>query len=81
VLRPITRGRTSGSSGSGTVWPFPDFALAEFRNAKAFLFPEMNLGQMARELERHVRVPVISIPKLGGDLHVPGDLYRALEAA
>jgi 2-oxoglutarate ferredoxin oxidoreductase subunit alpha len=64
-----------------TVWPFPEFALAEFRNAKAFLFPEMNLGQVARELERHVKVPVIPLPKLGGELHSPKELYAALEEA
>jgi 2-oxoglutarate/2-oxoacid ferredoxin oxidoreductase subunit alpha len=62
-----------------TVWPFPDKGLAEFKNAKAFFIPEMNLGQIAREIQRHVKVPVISIPKLGGDLHTPADLTRALE--
>jgi 2-oxoglutarate ferredoxin oxidoreductase subunit alpha len=63
-----------------TVWPFPQKALAEFRNAKAFLVPEMNLGQIAREIERHVSVPVISIPKLGGELHAPQELLSVLEA-
>jgi 2-oxoglutarate ferredoxin oxidoreductase subunit alpha len=63
-----------------TVWPFPEYALAEFKNAKRFLVPELNLGQMAREIERHVRVPVISIQKLGGDLHTPAELVAALEA-
>lgn len=63
-----------------TVWPFPEKALAEFKNAKRFFIPEMNLGQMAREIERHVNVPVVSIPKLGGELHTPADLIAALEA-
>ncbi len=63
-----------------TVWPFPEYALAEFKNAKRFLMPELNLGQMAREVERHVRVPVVSIQKLGGDLHTPAELVAALEA-
>jgi 2-oxoglutarate ferredoxin oxidoreductase subunit alpha len=63
-----------------TVWPFPEKALAGFRNAQAFFVPEMNLGQIAREIERHVRVPVISIPKMGGELHTPVDLVAALEA-
>lgn len=61
------------------VWPFPEKALAKFRNAKRFLIPEMNLGQIAREVERHVCVPVRSIPKLGGELHSPADLIAALE--
>jgi 2-oxoglutarate ferredoxin oxidoreductase subunit alpha len=61
-----------------TVWPFPEFALAQFKNARRFLIPELNFGQMAREIERHVNVPVVSIPKLGGDLHLPSELAAAL---
>jgi len=61
-----------------TVWPFPEFALAQFKNAQRFLVPELNFGQMAREIERYVNVPVVSIPKLGGDLHLPSELTAAL---
>ena len=63
-----------------TVWPFPEFALGEFKNARHFLVPEMNLGQIAREIERHTKVPVTSLPKLGGELHTPSELLAALEA-
>jgi 2-oxoglutarate ferredoxin oxidoreductase subunit alpha len=63
------------------VWPFPEFALDEFPDAKAFLVPEMNLGQVAREIERHTDVPVIPVPRLGGDLHPPKELGKALEAS
>jgi len=63
-----------------TVWPFPEFALGEFKNARHFLVPEMNLGQIAREIERHMKVPVTSLPKLGGELHTPAELLAALEA-
>ena len=64
-----------------TVWPFPEKVLAGFRNARIFFVPEMNLGQIAREIERYVKVPVVSIPKLGGELHTPSDLIAALEAS
>jgi 2-oxoglutarate ferredoxin oxidoreductase subunit alpha len=64
-----------------TVWPFPEFALKEFKHAERFLVPELNLGQIAREIERHVDVPVISLPKLGGDLHTPAELLKSLEAS
>jgi len=63
------------------VWPFPEFALSEFPDAKSFLVPEMNLGQMAREMERHTDVPVIPVPKLGGELHTPDELAKALEGS
>jgi len=59
--------------------PFPEKALAEFKNAKRFIIPEMNLGQISREIERHVCVPVRSIPKLGGELHTPEELVAVLE--
>lgn len=65
-----------------TPWPFPEWAPLQFPNAKVFLFPEMNMGQMARELERHVDQPVVRIPKLGGALHLPEELLKcAREAA
>ncbi|MDO9323781.1 MAG: 2-oxoacid:acceptor oxidoreductase subunit alpha, partial [Methanoregula sp.] len=60
--------------------PFPEYALKEFKNVKRFLMPELNLGQMAREVERHVRVPVVSIQKLGGELTTMAELVAALEA-
>jgi 2-oxoglutarate ferredoxin oxidoreductase subunit alpha len=63
------------------VWPFPDHALREFRNVRTFLVPEMNLGQMSREVERHADAEVVSIPKLGGDLHTPSELVKALKEA
>jgi len=63
-----------------TVWPFPEHTLKMFRNAKVFLVPELNMGQVAREIGRHVKVPVVSLPKLGGDLHTPSELVAALEA-
>ena len=62
------------------VWPFPEFALSEFPDAKSFLVPEMNLGQMAREMERHTDVPVIPVPKIGGYLHTPVELVRPWRA-
>jgi 2-oxoglutarate ferredoxin oxidoreductase subunit alpha len=61
------------------VWPFAESMLAEFRNVRTFIVPEMNIGQMAREIERHTDCEVIPVPKLGGALHSPKDLIRILE--
>jgi len=63
------------------VWPFAESMLDVFRQAERFIVPEMNLGQMAREIERHTDREVIPVPKLGGALHSPGELIRVLEAA
>ncbi|MCX6694474.1 MAG: 2-oxoacid:acceptor oxidoreductase subunit alpha [Methanomicrobiales archaeon] len=59
------------------VWPFPDSAIRSFPDAKVFLVPELNLGQIAREIERHTTVEVRSLPKIGGDLHTPRELAEA----
>lgn len=61
------------------VWPFCEKALGEFPDARVFLVPEQNLGQMAREIERHTSVLVVPLPKLGGALHTPGELEKAME--
>jgi 2-oxoglutarate/2-oxoacid ferredoxin oxidoreductase subunit alpha len=75
------RGRTDiGFLRLRTVWPFPEDALKKFSNASVFFVPELNMGQIAREIERHVKVPIISLPRLGGDLHTPAELIKALEA-
>ncbi|NYT05820.1 MAG: 2-oxoacid:acceptor oxidoreductase subunit alpha [Methanomicrobiales archaeon] len=61
------------------VWPFPEKVLQAFPKARAFIVPEMNLGQIAREIQRHTCVPVVSVPKLGGELHTPDELAAVLE--
>jgi 2-oxoglutarate/2-oxoacid ferredoxin oxidoreductase subunit alpha len=73
-------GKNIGFLRLRTVWPFAEQALTTFKNARRFLVPEMNLGQITREIERHVNVPVKCLPKLGGDLHTPAELLAALEA-
>jgi 2-oxoglutarate ferredoxin oxidoreductase subunit alpha len=61
------------------VWPFAESMLKKFPNAKTFIVPEMNLGQIAREVERHTDCQVITVPKLGGALHSPRELIKVVE--
>ena len=61
------------------VWPFPENVLKEFHNAKAFIVPEMNMGQIGREVAGHTAVKVVYLPKLGGDMHTPQELIEAYE--
>ncbi|MDV0441507.1 2-oxoacid:acceptor oxidoreductase subunit alpha [Methanorbis furvi] len=63
------------------VWPFPDAKLGEFGAAKAFVVPEMNLGQMAREVRMHTNVPIVTAAKLGGALHTVAELKHAADVA
>ncbi|HJJ31188.1 MAG TPA: 2-oxoacid:acceptor oxidoreductase subunit alpha [Methanocorpusculum sp.] len=63
-----------------SVWPFPDDALTAFSNAKVFIIPEMNLGQIAKEVRQYTNTPIIIVPKLGGALHTPAELRKAVAA-
>ncbi len=65
-----------------TVWPFPEKKIAEVcKRVKAWVVPEINLGQMVREVERVVgqRSKVISLTHAGGDVHDPDDIYNAIK--
>ncbi len=67
-----------------TVWPFPETRLREIaRKVKAFVVPELNLGQMSREVERVAAgVRTIPVTHAGGTVHRPDDIAEAiLEAA
>jgi len=64
-----------------TCWPFPEKRIKELaRTAKAFVVPELNLGQMVREVERaagpHART--VSVPHAGGSVHRPDDILKAI---
>lgn len=67
------------------VWPFPDTVIRPLAGrVKAFVVPELNLGQMAREVEPVVagRSRVISVPHAGGTVHEPGEIFeKILEAS
>jgi 2-oxoglutarate ferredoxin oxidoreductase subunit alpha len=66
-------------------WPFPDALFREMAaKVKAFVFPELNMGQMVRELDRAVagKAKIISVPHAGGTVHEPQTILDAiLEAA
>lgn len=72
---------TYGHLNLRIVWPFPDESLLAFKNVKAFIIPEMNLGQMAKEVRQYTNVPIVTVPKLGGALHTPAELQKAAEIA
>lgn len=52
-----------------TVWPFPDDEMLEFASTvEHLLVPELNLGQLSREVSRAVKgaVDVVPLRKIGG---------------
>jgi 2-oxoglutarate ferredoxin oxidoreductase subunit alpha len=68
-----------------SAWPFPAQHIAELAGrVKAFVVPELNLGQMVREVERAAagKAKVVSVPHAGGSVHQPDVILKSiLEAA
>ena len=67
-----------------TVWPFAENRIRELAPAvKAFVVPEINMGQIALEVERCAagQAQTIMVPHAGGGLHAPDDILEALRRA
>ncbi len=79
------RGLRVGKLRLITCWPFPEKRIRELAAVtKAFVVPELNLGQMVREVERAAagKAKTIPVAHAGGSVHRPDDILRAiLEAA
>jgi 2-oxoglutarate/2-oxoacid ferredoxin oxidoreductase subunit alpha len=78
------RGLKVGKLRLITAWPFPDKKIAELAaRAKAFVVPELNLGQMVREVERAAngRVRTFAVPHAGGGVHTPEEILQAIVEA
>jgi 2-oxoglutarate ferredoxin oxidoreductase subunit alpha len=61
-----------------TPWPFPDKKVSELREAE-IIVPEVNAGQMAREVERWARKPVHRVNRLGGEPLHPDEILKKIE--
>jgi len=67
-----------------TAWPFPEKKIRELAGrTKAFVVPELNLGQMVREVERCAggKAKTILVPHAGGSVHHPEDILAAIQEA
>jgi 2-oxoglutarate ferredoxin oxidoreductase subunit alpha len=64
-----------------TVWPFADDRIKELSSTvKAFIVPEINYGQMVREVERCVagKAKVRLVSHMGGGVHLPETVLEAI---
>ena len=64
-----------------SLWPFPDKLVAKHcAGKKMVLVPELNMGQMVREVSRVApsEVPVIPFNKVDGSLFAPQEIIEAL---
>jgi 2-oxoglutarate ferredoxin oxidoreductase subunit alpha len=67
-----------------TVWPFAEDRIRELApEVKAFVVPEINMGQIALEVERCAggQAETILVPHAGGGLHHPDDILDAIRRA
>jgi 2-oxoglutarate ferredoxin oxidoreductase subunit alpha len=66
-----------------TIWPFPQKDIAELgKKVEKILVPEMNLGQISREIERFVNTDeckVVPVPKIGGIVHSIDEIYSKIK--
>jgi len=75
-----TQGIKAGLLKLVTLWPFPDKQVSEIsQKVKALIVPEMNYGQMVREVRRVAKeTPVIFMSKLGEEPHKPAEILEVL---
>lgn len=65
-----------------TLWPFPEAAVEELADSvERIIVPEMNLGQLALEVERVAgRRKVIRVNRANGEMVTPDMIVSAVEA-
>ena len=86
-LSAVKRARESGIKAGllrlVTVWPFPENQVEKLANdVKAIVVPEMNYGQVVREVERAAKeTPVHFLAKLGGEPHKPSEILEVIRRA
>ncbi|MDJ0908849.1 MAG: 2-oxoacid:acceptor oxidoreductase subunit alpha [Woeseiaceae bacterium] len=71
LLRPIS------------IWPFPERRIRELIDAgrvKRFVVPEINLGQLRRELERMTDLPILRLNNPGGRMPEPNAILELIRS-
>jgi 2-oxoglutarate ferredoxin oxidoreductase subunit alpha len=65
------------------VWPFPEKEIKNLSNkVDKIIVPEMNLGQIYHPVRECAEgnCEVVLAPKIGGEMHLPNELLKYLEA-
>jgi 2-oxoglutarate ferredoxin oxidoreductase subunit alpha len=78
------RGLRVGKLRLITAWPFPENKFRELaKKVKAFVVPELNLGQMALEVERAAngQAKTFCITHAGGGVHDPEEILKVIVEA
>ena len=81
VEQAEAKGTRIGHVRLKTIWPFPDKQVRQLaENAKRIIVPEMNLGQVCREVQRVTCGPeIIPLNKIGGgELITPEEILEEI---
>jgi len=80
VAEARARGRRIGVLRLRVVWPFPEHVIRDLATrVKAFVVPELNMGQIVHEVERCAGgTKVVSVPHAGGTVHDPNVIRDAI---
>jgi 2-oxoglutarate ferredoxin oxidoreductase subunit alpha len=79
-----TQGLRVGKLRLITAWPFPENEIRELSSkVKAFVVPELNLGQMVHEVEQAAagRAKTFAVSHAGGGVHDPQEILRVIVEA
>jgi 2-oxoglutarate ferredoxin oxidoreductase subunit alpha len=76
------KGIKAGMLRMRICWPFPRDVIRDLsKKVNTIIVPEMNLGQMYHPIREYAveDCNVISAPKVGGEMHLPHELFEILE--
>lgn len=83
VLEARNAGEKVGFLRLITIWPFPEGRIRELidgGNVKRFVVPEVNLGQLRREVERLTSLPVLRLNHAGGLMPTPDEILELIRS-
>jgi 2-oxoglutarate ferredoxin oxidoreductase subunit alpha len=86
ALRAVREAREKGICASLirpiTIWPFPDEIVSRIAGrVRGIIVPEMNAGQIVREVERaaHGQAPVYGLSRVDSEPFTPADILSEIE--
>lgn len=75
------RGSKCGLLRLVSIWPFPEQRIRELLargRVQRFIVPEVNLGQLRREVERLTQLPIQRLNHAGGAMPTPQDILEVI---
>ena len=80
TLKAREKGLKAGFMRLISIWPFPGKAVERLGSKVDRIYvPEMNLGQVNREVERYVDCEVIPLSKIGGVPHYISEILSEIK--